>query len=98
LATEQSWPTAWLARSDGTRASVARELFATRLTDAPLGPAAIDRNGDVTPANVAVYRIDPPGVRGDPLLPPDLEGASLDRVITPSPQLLRYALKNDHVG
>ena len=74
-----------IARSDGTRASVARELFATRLTDAPLGPAAIDRNGDITPANIAVYRIDPPGVRGDPLLPPDLEGASIYRIITPSP-------------
>jgi branched-chain amino acid transport system substrate-binding protein len=87
-----------IARSDGTRASVVRELFATRLTDAPLGPAAIDRNGDVTPVNVAVYRIDPPGTRGDPLLPPDLEGASIDRVITLSPQLLRYALRNDRVG
>ena len=87
-----------IARSDGTRASITRELFATRLTDAPLGPAAIDRNGDVTPANIPVYRIDPPGARGDPLLPPDLEGASIDRIITPSPQLLRYALKNDRVG
>jgi branched-chain amino acid transport system substrate-binding protein len=87
-----------IARSDGTRASITRELFAIRLTDAPLGPAAIDRNGDVTPATVPVYRIDPPGTPGDPLLPPDLEGASIDRVITPSPQLLRYALKNDHVG
>jgi len=87
-----------IARSDRTRASVARELLATRLTNAPLGPAAIDRNGDITPANIAVYRIDPPGVRGDPLLPPDLEGASIDRIITPSPQLLRYALENDRVG
>ena len=87
-----------IARSDGTRAAVAPELFATRLTDGPLGPAAIDRNGDVTPATVAVYRIDRPGVRGDPLLPRDLEGASIDRVITPSPQPLRYALNNDHVG
>jgi hypothetical protein len=53
---------------------------------------------NVTPARVAAYRIDPPGRRGDPLLPPDLQGASLDRVITPSPQLLRYALENDRVG
>ena len=52
---------------------------------------------DVTPANIAVYRIDPPGHRGDPLLPPDLEGASLDRIIAPSPQLLRYALENHRV-
>src|SRR5215210_5947951 len=86
-----------IARSDGTRASITRELFATRLTDGPLGPAAIDRNGDVTPARIPVYRIDPPGLRGDPFLPPDLEGASIDRIITPSPQLLRYAVHNDHV-
>jgi hypothetical protein len=87
-----------IARSDGTRASITRELFAARLTDAPLGPATVDRNGDITPARIPIYRIDPPGLRGDPLLPPDLEGASIDRIITPSPQLLRYALNNDHVG
>ena len=77
-----------IARSDGTRASITRELFATRLIDGPLGPVAIDRNGDATPARVPVYRIDPRGGRGDPLLPPDLEGASIDRVITLPPALL----------
>jgi ABC-type branched-subunit amino acid transport system substrate-binding protein len=87
-----------VARSDGTRASITRELFATRLTDGPLGPAAIDPNGDVTPARIPVYRIDPPGTPGDQLLPPGLEGASLDRIITPSPKLLRYSLQNDRVG
>ena len=87
-----------IARSDGTRASITRELFATRLSDAPLGPAAIDPNGDVTPARVAVYRIDSADAPGDPLLPPDLQGASIDRIVTPSPELLRYALKDDHVG
>jgi len=51
----------------------------------------------VTPARIPVYRIDPPGLRGDPLLPPDLEGASIDRVITLSPQLLRYAVQIDAV-
>jgi hypothetical protein len=54
--------------------------------------------GDVTPARVPVYRVDPSGAPGDPLLPPDLEGASIDRVITPSVQLLRVALDDDHVG
>jgi branched-chain amino acid transport system substrate-binding protein len=87
-----------IARSDGTRVSITRALFATRLADGPLGAAAIDPNGDVTPARVAVYRVDEPSRRGDPLLPPDLQGASIDRVITPSPQLLRYALRNDRVG
>jgi ABC-type branched-subunit amino acid transport system substrate-binding protein len=87
-----------ITRSDGTRASIARALFATRLTDGPLGPAAIDSNGDVTPASLPVYRVTSRGTRGDPLLPPDLAGAAIDRIITPSPELLRYALKNNRVG
>src|SRR5215208_2598532 len=87
-----------IARSDGTRSSISRALFATGLTDAPLGPAAIDQNGDITPASVPVYRIDRRASRRDPLLPPDLEGASLDRIVTPSPDLLRYALSNHHAG
>ena len=87
-----------IARSDGTRATFTRELFATRLADGPLGPAAIDPNGDVTPAAVAVYRVDRQGTGGDPLLPPELQGASIDRVIAPSPALLRDALENDQVG
>jgi hypothetical protein len=41
--------------------------------------------------------IDRPGARSDPLLPPDLEGASIDRVVIPSPDLLRYPLNNEHV-
>jgi hypothetical protein len=43
-----------------------------------------------------VYGIDPTHTRGDPLLPPDLHGASIDRIVTPAPRLL--ALNNDRVG
>src|SRR5205823_10473505 len=35
-----------IARSDGTRASVAHELFAIRQKDGFLGPLHFDRNGD----------------------------------------------------
>ena len=87
-----------IARSDGTRASITRELFATRLTDAPLGPAAIDPNGDVTPAK---HRRVPhrPTRRPRRPTPPARPRGSLDRPHHhPLPQLLRYALNNDHVG
>ena len=59
--------------------------------------AQINPNCDVTPASVPVYRVGRPGARSDPLLPPDLEGAWIDRVVTPSPDLLRYPLNNEHV-
>jgi branched-chain amino acid transport system substrate-binding protein len=44
-----------IARSDGTRASVSRELFATRLRDGILGRFAITPAGDTTQTTVAVY-------------------------------------------
>ena len=47
------------ALGDGTRASV---LYATcapsRVTDGILGSFHFDRNGDITPAKVAVLRVD----------------------------------------
>jgi branched-chain amino acid transport system substrate-binding protein len=47
-----------IARSDGTRASVARELFATRVKDGILGSFSFDRNGDIVPRPVGVYRFE----------------------------------------
>ena len=47
-----------IARSDGTRASVVQELFATRVTNGILGSFSFDRNGDIVPGPVAVYRFD----------------------------------------
>jgi len=58
---------------------------------APLDPIVANRRSEVPKA------IDRPGARSDPLLPPDLEGASIDRVVIPSPDLLRYPLNNEHV-
>jgi ABC-type branched-subunit amino acid transport system substrate-binding protein len=46
-----------IARSDGTRASVARELFAIRQKDGFLGPLHFDRNGDPVGPPVTIFRI-----------------------------------------
>ena len=46
-----------IARSDGTRASVLRELKASRVKDGILGSFRLDRNGDLTPATVAIVRL-----------------------------------------
>jgi ABC-type branched-subunit amino acid transport system substrate-binding protein/outer membrane protein assembly factor BamB/predicted Ser/Thr protein kinase len=46
-----------IARSDGTRASVLRELKASRVRNGLLGTFRFDQNGDLTPATVAIVRI-----------------------------------------
>jgi hypothetical protein len=46
-----------IARSDGTRGSVLRELRGLRDQDTVLGPSGFDANGDVTPEHVTVFRI-----------------------------------------
>ncbi len=45
-----------IARSDGTRASVVEELFATKVENGILGSFTFDRLGDINPAPVGVYR------------------------------------------
>jgi branched-chain amino acid transport system substrate-binding protein len=45
-----------IARSDGTRASVVEELFATNVENGILGSFRFDRFGDIDPAPVGVYR------------------------------------------
>ena len=45
-----------IGRSDGTRMSVVRELFATKVRDGVLGTFSFDRFGDVVPSPVAIYR------------------------------------------
>jgi branched-chain amino acid transport system substrate-binding protein len=46
-----------IARSDGSRGSVLRELKASRVRNGILGSFHFDRNGDLTPASVAIARI-----------------------------------------
>jgi ABC-type branched-subunit amino acid transport system substrate-binding protein len=45
-----------IARSDGTRASVAKELLATRVRDGLTGSFRFDRNGDTTRQTVTILR------------------------------------------
>ena len=45
-----------IARSDGSRASVVKELFATKVENGILGSFAFDEFGDIEPAPVGVYR------------------------------------------
>jgi hypothetical protein len=45
-----------IARSDGTRASVTRELLATRIEDGLVGPVRFDADGDVRPSPFAIIR------------------------------------------
>jgi ABC-type branched-subunit amino acid transport system substrate-binding protein/DNA-binding beta-propeller fold protein YncE len=77
-----------IARSDGTRASVVRELRATRVKDGILGDFRFDRYGDITPAKITILRVTgrtPPSLR----LPSFLEGAVVDRVVTMPARLAR---------
>jgi DNA-binding SARP family transcriptional activator/ABC-type branched-subunit amino acid transport system substrate-binding protein len=46
-----------IARSDGTRASVTREVFRTRVEDGILGDIRFDRNGDPVDAPFTIFRI-----------------------------------------
>ena len=52
-----------IARSDGTRASVTRELLRVRIARGILGSIAFDKNGDLTQNLVPIFRARPaPGV------------------------------------
>jgi ABC-type branched-subunit amino acid transport system substrate-binding protein/DNA-binding beta-propeller fold protein YncE len=70
-----------IARSDGTRASVLEELRATEVEDGILGDFRLDRNGDITPAQMPVFR-----VTGATPANVDIfeyfQGATIDRVLT----------------
>ena len=46
-----------IARSDGSRASVVREVRSTRVRSGILGSFSFDAFGDVVPAPVTIYRI-----------------------------------------
>jgi branched-chain amino acid transport system substrate-binding protein len=76
-----------IARSDGTRASVLRELHATHVQGGILGSFRFDGNGDMTSTPVAIFRVT--GGRGDPSLISDFQGSVGDRVVTVPLSLLR---------
>ena len=69
-----------IARSDGTRESVLRDLRASRVRDGIIGSFRFDPYGDMTPASIPIVRITgttPPGTN----LPSDFQGAVVDRVM-----------------
>jgi ABC-type branched-subunit amino acid transport system substrate-binding protein len=52
-----------IARSNGTRASVARELFTTRVHNGIIGSFTITREGDTTARTITIYRVTHGAVR-----------------------------------
>jgi DNA-binding SARP family transcriptional activator/DNA-binding beta-propeller fold protein YncE len=76
-----------IARSDGTRASVADAVLDTRLRDGIAGAVRFDANGDVIEAPALVYRrrFGAPPIAVPGSVTPDFV---LDRVLTPPRQLV----------
>jgi ABC-type branched-subunit amino acid transport system substrate-binding protein len=69
-----------IARSDGSRGSVLKELRASNVKSGILGSFRFDRNGDNTTASIPILRITgktPPGSG----LPIQFQGAVVDRVV-----------------
>jgi branched-chain amino acid transport system substrate-binding protein len=75
-----------IARSDGTRASVLRALFSTRLRDSLIGDVSFDRNGDVEQSPITIVRAERPG--GSSRIQ-SIDGATVVRVVRPSLDLVR---------
>ncbi len=75
-----------IARPDGTRSSVTRELLRTRVEDGILGDTRFDENGDLVEGPVTIFRI---VGKGDVNTQDGFEGANVDRVITARADLLR---------
>ena len=63
-----------IGRSDGTRASVVEELFATKVENGILGSFSFDRFGDIDPAPVGIYRFERGKVVGDSVVYAPLGG------------------------
>ena len=69
-----------IARSDGTRASVLKELQASEVRDGILGSFHFDRNGDISAAAIPVLRITGTTTPGTDL-PKAFQGAVLDQLV-----------------
>ena len=69
-----------IARSDGTRSSVTRELRRTSVEDGILGNIRFDQNGDLVEAPVTIFRVVGKRRRNSSS-PPDFRGAVVDRTI-----------------
>ena len=69
-----------IARSDGTRASVLKELRAAQVKNGILGSFRFDRNGDITTASIPILRITGATPPSTPL-PSEFQGAVVDTVV-----------------
>jgi branched-chain amino acid transport system substrate-binding protein len=69
-----------IARSDGTRASVARALASTRLHASPIGPIELDRRGEPTTGHIMLVRAERGGA---PAYVDGVEGGVIERMLTP---------------
>ena len=74
-----------IARSNGTRASVLRELFRTRVENGLLGSFAFDANGDITESPVTIARVTG---RGGSTAVGSVEGGAVVDVVRPSSRLV----------
>ncbi len=74
-----------IARSDGTRGSILRALFATRVTDGLLGSFGFDANGDITESPTTILRVGR-GASSNGIA--SVEGGIVERVVRPSPSLV----------
>ena len=68
-----------IARSDGTRESVATALATTRLAASPIGPLTLDGSGEPTVTQATVVRAERGGA---PTRVDGIEGGVVERVIT----------------
>ena len=77
-----------ISRSDGSRASVLKELRKTEVRDGILGDFRFDTNGDKTPGAITIYRVTGKSSPGAGV-PPEYEGAVFDRTLPIPDDLLR---------
>jgi ABC-type branched-subunit amino acid transport system substrate-binding protein/DNA-binding beta-propeller fold protein YncE len=70
-----------IARSDGTRESVLEELRGVEVKDGILGDFRIDAHGDITPAQLPVFRVTG-ATPADVDIFEMFQGATIDRVLT----------------
>jgi DNA-binding SARP family transcriptional activator/ABC-type branched-subunit amino acid transport system substrate-binding protein len=75
-----------IARSNGTRTSVAHALFQTRIRNGILGNLTINSNGDPITAPVTIFRFRTGGQNN--IGASDYDGAVVSQVITPPPNTI----------
>src|SRR5206468_13081294 len=70
-----------IARSDGARASVTKELLASHVRGGILGDFHFDADGDFDPSPVTIFRV-VRGPRRSSTHLPDFDGGVVDRVVS----------------